>query len=342
MTKKPFSAGNTRGFPSKKRRQLILAAGACAVAFGSNVVSAADPAYPKSGVPIRLVSPYTAGGGTDTLARALAPALSQALGTTVLVENKPGAGGLIGTDLVAKAAPDGYTVLITITSLIQAPSIYKNVPFDPLKDFIPLALAARVPLALAVRADLPASNVKEFVDLAKANANNYAMGNYGTGTLSHILAATLTSQTDLDIPHVAYKGLPPLLQDLAGGQVSAGFTDMTALPLMQAGRIKFLGVSGPERMALLPQIPTLTEQGYKDFEAFGWAGIFVPAGTPAPIVERLSTEFSKAIAGPEFKAKLDSLSYSPGGIDRVEFGKMLERDSVMWNRLIKQAKIEPN
>lgn len=193
--------------------------------------------------------------------------------------------------------------------------------------------------AFAVRSDLPASNVKEFVELAKADSKSHSLGNYGNGTLSHILAATLTSQADLDVPHVSYKGLPPMLQDLVGGQVSGGFTDMTAMPLMQAGRIKFLGVSGPERMALLPEVPTLTEQGYRDFEAFGWAGIFVPAGTPAAIVERLSTEFDKAIATPDFKAKLDSLSYSPGGIDRIAFGKMLERDSVMWSRLIKQARI---
>ncbi|GAA4414533.1 tripartite tricarboxylate transporter substrate binding protein [Quisquiliibacterium transsilvanicum] len=306
-------------------------------AFAETAVS-----YPKGNVPVRIVTPYAPGGGTDTLARTLAPQLASALKTSVVVENKPGAGGLIGADHVAKSAPDGHTILITITSLIQAPSIYTTVPFDPIKDFVPIALMARVPLVFAVRSDLPAKDVKEFVHLAKADPQKYPLGNYGTGTLSHIMASMLTSQAGLDATHVSYKGIPPLIQDLLGGQIAGGFVDLTTLPHVKSGRLKYLGVTGPSPLAQMPELQTLNGQGFKDFEVFGWAGAFVPAGTPKPIVEVLAREFTRLMSEPEYQSRLNTLSYQPGGMDRQEFGRMLGTDLQMWARLIKQANIPKN
>jgi len=304
-------------------------------------VTASSDSFPKPDVPIRLVVPYAAGGGTDAMARAIAPELAKNLNATVVVENKPGAGTLLGTSYAAKELADGHVILVTTTAFIQTPSIYKKVPFDPIKDFIPVSLLAKVPLAFTVPAASPANSVKEYVELAKKNPESYAIGNYGTGTLSHIQGAMFVEQAGLDVAIVAYKGAAPLAADIAGEHVGGGFVDMSSMGLAKGGRIRYLAVSGDARLSFLPDVPTMTEEGFKDFEIFGWAAMFLPAGTPEDIVEKISEAAQKGMESTEFKGRLEAITYQPGGMSRAEFTDMVGRDIKMWDSLIKSVGIEP-
>lgn len=297
--------------------------------------------FPRADTPVRLTVPFAAGGGTDAMARAVSLPLQQAFGVPVVIDNRPGAGGIVGTDLVAKGSKDGHQALVTITSLIQAPSIFAKVPFDPIKDFIPVALLARVPLLLAVPGNSPHHTVDALVQAIKRDPKALTLGNYGNGTLSHILGAMFDQQAKLKLPMVAYKGAAPLAADLAAGHVHAGFIDMSSLPLEKAGKLRYIAVAGPKRLPSHPDLPTMTELGYKDFHMLGFAGLFLPAGTAPTTVAAWDKAAQAAMQTPVFKAQLDGLQYLPGGLSQAQFKTMIEQDAKTWTQLIKAVGITP-
>jgi tripartite-type tricarboxylate transporter receptor subunit TctC len=314
-----------------KRRALL--AGIAALPWG---LAGAQPA---PGGPIRIVVPYPAGGATDALARLIAQDLQAAWSTSVIVENKPGASGNIGAQQVVRAPPDGLTVLMSITALIQLPSLTK-MPFDPLKDLVPVIEVARSQSMLVVPADSLASNLRQFIALAKTNPRRFSNGSFGTGTSSHIQGELLKMQTGIDVVHVPYKGSAPLITDLLGGQVTSAFVDSASIaPHLKSGKLRVLGVTGTRRNRLVPEVPTMAEQGFKDFEPVGWFGMFMPAGTPAPVVNKFSAEVARILRQPQAQAKVEGLGLTPVGNTPQEFARTVRSDYGLYARIIKAANI---
>ena len=314
-------------------RRLCLAAGLASLLAGPAVAQANYPSQP-----IRLVVPYPAGGATDTLARAVAQKLTEAWGQPVLVENKVGAAGTIGNQLVAKAPADGYTALVGITALIQQQSLMDKLPYDPLKDFAAVTQIARSPSMFAVPLDSPAKSLKDFIALAKANPGKYSFGSYGAGTSAHIQGALLNQQAGLDLVHVPYNGAAPLVTALVGSQLPSAFIDSaSARPQLKA--IRPLAVTGTQRMPGLPDVPTFQELGYHSFDPIGWFGLFLPAGTPAPVVRKLSDEVNRILKLPDVTARIEALGLQVGGGKPDEFQKMLRNDAGIYAKIIKDANI---
>src|SRR5438132_10425536 len=266
--------------------------------------TAAD--YPVK--PIRLIGPFAAGGGNDAVARTIAQSLSAGLGQQVVVDNRAGAGGVVGAELAAKSPPDGYTLFLGgVGSHAINPSVHRNLPYDPVRDFAPISLIASAALILVVHPSLPAKSVEEFIVLAKAKpeAINYASN--GNGSSSHLAAAMFESMTATRMTHVPYKGLAPALVDLLAGQVQAMFSSVVAIvPNIKAGRLRALAVTGKRRAALLPEVPTLDESGVPGYEAGSWYGILAPAGTPQAVVAKLHEAIVRALAQPEVRERLVS------------------------------------
>src|SRR5438270_5449361 len=288
---------------------LLASIAATALCASSHQASAADP-YPSRR--ITFVVPYPAGGATDVLARLLANKLQESWKQTVLVENKSGGGGVVGNDYVAKAQPDGYTVLVAITQIIQAPSLVSKLPYDVFRDLAPVTQVGLSTIVLTVPDPQPIKSVKELVDLAKANPGKLPYGSFGNATTSHLYGELLKKNADIDMTHVPYRGSSPLLNDMLGNTVNAAFVDLTtASAQINAGKIRALAVGGEKRRTQLPNVPTLAELGYPGFEIEGWIGIFVPAGTPKDIVTKLSAELARIIASPEGVAGLEALSLVP-------------------------------
>ncbi|WP_334187530.1 Bug family tripartite tricarboxylate transporter substrate binding protein [Noviherbaspirillum sp.] len=312
---------------------------ACAFMLSLGAAHAQDAKnYPDK--MIKVVVPYPAGGATDTLGRMLANRLEGSWKQSAIVENKPGASGNIGSDQVAKSAPDGYTVLVGITAMIQAPFLYGKMPFDPFKAFQPVALLARSADLFVVPVATPANTLKDFVALVKANPGKYNYGSYGNATSSHIHGEMLKSQTGADLMHVPYKGAAPLVSDLLGGQITSAFVDVASIRShLSSGKFKVLAVTGAQRFKILPDVPTMTELGYKAFEPYGWFGVFVPAGTPKEIVNKLSEEVAAMVRSPEGSAKIEGLGLQAGGEKADEFGRIMKTDSEIWGKVIKDSNI---
>jgi tripartite-type tricarboxylate transporter receptor subunit TctC len=323
---------------SRIRRAFLAAAlGALLAPAGTALAQAAQ--YPSQ--PIRFIVPYPAGGATDTLARTVAQKLNEAWGQPVLVENKAGAAGTIGNNLVAKANTDGYTVLVGITALIQQPSLMEKLPYDPLKDFAPVTLIARSPSMFAVPLDSPTKSLKEFIAMAKANPGKYSYGTYGAGTSAHIQGSLLNMQAGLDLVHVPFNGAAPLVTNLVGGQLPSAFIDSaSARPHLKS--IRPLAVTGTQRMPGLPDVPTFAELGYHSFEPYGWFGLFLPAGTPAPIVQKLSDEVNRILRLPDVTAKIEALGLQVAGGKPEEAQKTLRTDAAIYAKIIKDANIRLN
>jgi tripartite-type tricarboxylate transporter receptor subunit TctC len=318
--------------PSMLRRLCLAALCVlpCAPALAQNA------AYPNR--PIKLIVPYPAAGATDSLARSIGQKLGEAWGQPVIVENKPGAAGTIGNNLVAKAPADGYTVLVGITALIQQPPMMENLPYDPLKDFAPVTMIARSPSMLAVPLDSPAKTLKDFVALVKANPGKYNFGSYGAGTSSHIQGALFNQQAGVDLVHVPFQGAAPLVTNLIGGQLSAAFVD-SASARPHLARMRVLAVTGTQRLPALPDVPTFAELGYKSFEPYGWFGVLVPAATPAPIVQKLSDEVNRILKLPDIAARIEALGLWTAGNKPAEFAKTMRDDGAIYARIVKDANI---
>jgi len=323
------------------RRKLLggMAAFGCALAAGAWSPLAQADAYPSH--PIRLVVPYPAGGGTDTVGRLIGQHLSQAWGQPVIVDNKPGASGMLGNDTVAKATPDGYTVLLGITAMIQSPSLYKRVPYDVVRDFAPVSLVAKSSDLFVVPTSVPANNMKEFMALAKAKGGKLSYGSYGNGTSAHLHGELLKMQAGIDLVHIPYKGAAPLINDLLGGQVDSAFVDVTsANSYLSSGRFKVLGITGTQRHPAIPKVQTFAEAGFSGFEPNGWFAFFLPAKTPPEIVNKLSAEIQRIVKLPDVSQKLASMGLQPVGSTPKELGAVVTGDTPKWARIAQQAHIQ--
>jgi tripartite-type tricarboxylate transporter receptor subunit TctC len=313
----------------------LLSFSVATIAF---TATAAD--YPQK--PIRLIVPFAAGGGNDAVARTIAQRLSAGLGQQVVVDNRAGAGGIVGAELAAKSAPDGYTLFLGgVGSHAINPSVHRNLPYDPVRDFAPISLVASAPLILVVQPSVAANSVEEFVALAKAKPDTINYASNGNGSSSHLAAVMFEAMTGTRMTHVPYKGLAPALVDLLSGQVQAMFSSVVAiLPHVQAGKLRALAVTGEKRLALIPDVPTVAESGVAGYQAGSWYGILAPAGTPPEIVRTLNSEIVKAIQQPDVKRAFALEGAEPVGSSPQEFAAHIRAELSRLGKVAREAKIE--
>ena len=308
-----------------------------AVALASLAAVAQAQAWPSK--PIKWVVPFAPGGTTDILARTVGEKLAVALGQPVIIENKPGAGGGVGAEFTAKSAPDGYTIMGgTISTHAINASLYKSLPYDPVKDFVAITLIARVPNMLVINPSVPAKDVKELIALLKANPGKYSFASSGNGTSQHLSGELFKSMSGTDMQHIPYKGSPPALQDVVGGQVAMTFDNITtALPLAKAGKLRALAVTTAKRSSVAPEVPTLAESGLPGFEVGSWQGVFAPAGTPPEIVKRLNAEIVKALNMPDVRDKLSGLGAEIVADSPEEFSALVKAEVAKWADVVKKS-----
>ena len=324
---------------SKRKTMLAVCAAVASLGLGTQAFSQA--AYPDK--PIALVVPFAAGGPTDVVARMIAIPMGKALGQTVLVENAVGAGGTIASAKVARAAPNGYTIFIHHMGMATAPSLYKKLSFDPLKDFEYIGQVVDVPMTLLARKDFPPSNFAELQTYVKAQGNKVSLANAGLGAVSHLCGLMLQSQLGVELNTIPYKGTGPAMNDLLGGQVDL-LCDQTTqtVPLIKDGRVKVYGVTSMTRLAALPDVPTLNEQGLKGFEVKVWHGMYAPKGTPAPVIEKINAALRTAMQDPMVKQRLADLSSDIPSADKMTPNGLkthLEAEIAKWAPVIKKAGI---
>ncbi|SPA28369.1 conserved hypothetical protein, UPF0065 [Cupriavidus taiwanensis] len=320
-----------------RRAWLTLATGGlvAGLSLGAALPAAAQ-AYPAK--PIRIVVPYVAGGGTDTIARAMGEKLSKRLGQPVVVDNKAGASGIIGTDAVAKAAPDGYTLLMTLTqSVLTNQFLFQKLPYDPRKDLSMISVLADAQLVLVTHPSVPARTVRELGDYARSRPGKLSYASWGVGSLSHLSGAYYSKLVHGQATHVPYKGEAPMLQDLLGGQVQFGFASiLTARPYIQSGKLKALAVTGTQRSSALPDMPTFAEAGMHDsaFKTVGWIGLVAPVGVPAPILARLESEVRAILQTPEMQERMVALGLRTVGSTPAEAQALYARDWPVLKTLV--------
>ncbi len=323
---------NTRHIP----RRLVIHGVAFAAAM--TVTGAMAQAWPSR--PITLIVPFPAGGTTDVLARALGERLQQSLGQPVVIESKPGAGATIGADFVAKARPDGYTLLVGAVHHTIATSVYKRLPYDFQKDLAPLTTIAMVPNVLVVNAATPAKNVNELVALLKADPAKANYGSNGNGTAQHLIGTQFQNNTGAKLTHIAYKGSGPLATDLLGGQVLMSFDTITpVLPHIKAGKLRPLAVTTATRSPALPDVPTLDEAGLKGFNIGTWFGVLAPVATPKDIQARLSSEMVKIIKSPEFRQRMADIGADPIGDSPEQMAQTIKAETEKFGKLVKDANV---
>lgn len=299
---------------------------------------AAAQSYPVK--PISLIVPFPAGGTTDVLARALGQALSKSLGQPVIIESRPGAGATLGADFVAKAKPDGYTLLMGAVHHTIATSVYKKLSYDFQKDLLPITTVALVPNVLVVNPAVPAKNVAELLALAKASPGKLTYGSNGTGTGQHLIGAQFEGMGGVQMLHVPYKGSGPLTTDLLGGQINMSFDTITpVLAHIKAGKLRALAITTSKRSAALPDVPTLDEAGLKGFDLGTWFGVLAPAGTPKEIVARLNLEMVRIIQSPDFKKRMDDIGAEPIGNTPEQMAQQIRGDTERFAKLVKDANV---
>jgi putative tricarboxylic transport membrane protein len=326
------------------RRRSMLTGFAAAAALASRGGAAAQVAWPAR--PIRMVLPFAAGGPTDTLARLLAEQLSARLGQRVVVENRAGAGSTVGAEAVAKAAKDGYTLLFNNISHATNAALYRRLPFDPVRDFAPVATLMEGPVLLLVKRDFPARDLAEFVALLRREPDRHDYGSAGNGSASHISVAQLLSLTGTKMTHVVYRGTAPAVTDLLAGTVAlVGDTSTTALGHLQGGGVRALAVTSPERLPFLPDVPTVRESGLPalaDYRMSTWNMLFAPAGTPEPVLRRLHDETRAALADPAFVARLAELGNVPMPPSTPDGARQfLVAEQERWRRVLAEAGVKP-
>jgi tripartite-type tricarboxylate transporter receptor subunit TctC len=301
--------------------------------------SAAAQSYPSK--PIRLIVPFAAGGGNDNVARLVGRRLADGLGQPVVVDNRPGAGGVVGAELAAKSAPDGYTLFLGgVGSHAINPNLHDKLPYDPIKDFAPVALLAQAPLVLVVHPSVPAKSVAELTAYARAHPGKLNFASNGNGSSSQLAAVMFDSMAGVEMVHVPYKGLSPALADLLSGQVQLMFSSVVAiLPHVKAGKLRGLAVTGAKRLASLPELPTIAESGLPGYEASSWYGILAPAGTPRDIVMKLNAELAKALEQPEVRNSLLAEGAEPVGGSPEAFAAHIRAEKERLGKLIRDAKI---
>jgi tripartite-type tricarboxylate transporter receptor subunit TctC len=294
-------------------------------------------AYPNKA--IRLVVPFPPGGGTDIIARELSTKLTTTLGWTFVVDNKPGAGGNLGVDAVAKSPADGYTLVLGQTSnLAINPTLYGKLPYDPFKDLTPVSLVATAPLVLVVPAASPYKTVADVVTAAKAKPSEVNFASPGNGTVAHLTGELFQKAAGIKLQHVPYKGSNQALTDLMGGQVQLFMASVpTALPHIKSGKLRAIAVSSAKRVGDLPQVPTIGESGYKGFDATTWFGVLAPAGTPKDIVARLNGEINKALKAPDVQKRIDDEGGEAVGSTPEQFAQLMKDDFTRWGKVVKES-----
>ena len=302
--------------------------------------SAQAQTYPNRA--IRLVVPSSPGGGTDITGRIVAQKLSEQLGQQVVVDNRAGAGTIIGNEVVAKAAPDGYTLLMGLSTLAINPSMYAKLPYDALRDFAPVSLAVLSPNILTIHPSVPAKNVKEFVALAKAKPGTVTFGSAGLGTSPHLSGELLKVLTGIDIVHVPFKGSGQSIISQLAGEIAANFPSVpTAIPYIKAGKLRGLGVTTVKRTQALPDVPSIAEAGVPGYEATQWFGVLAPAGTPRPIIDRLHQEMVKLLRSADVRDRLIADGTDPVGNTPEEFAAYIKSETDKWTKVIAAAGIKP-
>ena len=295
--------------------------------------------YPAK--PIRLISPFAPGGGASTVARMLAPELTEAWGQPVIVDNRPGAGGAIGTELGARAQPDGYTlVMATVSTIIINPLVGKA-PFDPIRDFTPVVHTTTVPLVLVVHPAVPAKSVKELIAYARSPNARLNFASSGEGTISHLAAELFKNLARVDMAHVPYKGGGQAIIDLMAGHVQTGFVNiLEALPQVNAGRLRGLAVSTAKRSPVAPNLPTVSEAGLSGYEVVQWSGVLGPAGLPRDVTAKLNAEIGRLLARPDMRERLIASGADPGGGSPEQFGALIKTEIAKWSKVLKSVKLD--
>jgi tripartite-type tricarboxylate transporter receptor subunit TctC len=305
--------------------------------LAATAASAFAADYPTK--PIRLVVPFAAAGTTDFLARAIAQKLGHNLGTTVIVDNRPGAGGNIGSDIVAKSDPDGYTLLLgTVGTHAINASLYKKMPYDTVKDFAPITLVASVPNIVVVNPSVPVKSIKELLALAKSKPGQLSFASSGNGSSIHLSGELFKSMAGVDMLHVPYKGSGPAVADLVGGQVNLMFDNMpSSLPHVKSGRLRAIAVTSAKRSPAAPDLPTIAESGVPGYEAVAWFGVLAPAGTPPAIVKKLNAEIIKVLKSPDVAERLSSQGAEPVSNTPEQFSAYIKSEMAKWAKVIKAS-----
>ena len=319
-------------------KTIIRLASGLMLALAALNAASQPAAYPNK--PVRLIVGAPPGGGNDIMARLIAQKLSEGLGHQVVVENRPGAGATIATDLVAKSAPDGYTLFMTPSAHALSPSIYRKLPFDPVKDFAAIGQMATVPLVVIVNMSLPAASLRELIELARARPGSLNFGSGGSGAAQHLATEFLKSLTGIEMVHVPYKGSGQAIPDLIGGQIQLMIEPLpSALPHIRGGKVRALAVTTRQRSASLPDVPTAEEAGLSGFEVMAWYGLLAPAGTPAAVVSRLNAEMNKALAQPAMRDSLASQGAIPVSGPPQQFMDLIVAEIAKWRPIIQKAGI---
>jgi tripartite-type tricarboxylate transporter receptor subunit TctC len=327
-------------------RRIVQAVGLAAALFVAGAVAAmAQAPADADGYPahtIRYIVPYPPGGFNDTLGRIVAQKLQEAWGQAVVVENRPGGGTLIGTDAAAKAAPDGYTLLGVAFPFGANPSIYRALPYDTVNDFAPIIFAGRTPNLLVVRPSIPVRSVTELIAYAKTNAGKVTYGSTGTGSSNHLSMELFKSMAGVDIVHVPYKGSAPMVNDLLGGHIDAAFDNVpNVLPQVKAGALRALAISTPQRSALAPDIPTVSESGLPGYEVNVWFGIVTAAHTPAGVIQKLNAELNAVLQLPDVRRQFHDQGVEPVGGTPAQFGAHIRAEIDKWAKVVAAAGIKP-
>ena len=322
------------------RAKSAVAIGALIAAFGAaGAADAAEPAFPTK--PLRMIVAVPPGGPADTLARLVAPRLTESFGQTVVIDNRPGANGIIAYETTARATPDGHTFTAVAAGVVINPSLYRSVPYDPLKDFAPITLGITVPNILVVHPSVPATSVNELIALAKAKPGTLAFASAGNGTSGHLALELFRMNAGADVIHVPYKGGGPALADVLAGQVQALFSiALAAMPQIKAGKLRALAITSAKRSPVAPELPTVAEAAFAGFEVIGWFGWLAPAATPRPIVARLNAELVRALSLPDVRGRLLSQSTEPVGNTPQQFAAFMKSEHAKWAKLIRAAHIE--
>jgi tripartite-type tricarboxylate transporter receptor subunit TctC len=322
------------------RRRLVRAL-AAALAFAAPMIATAQANYPER--PVRFIVPYPPGGGTDVIARIVQTRFSQLLGQPVVIDNRGGAAGSVGTDVAAKAAPDGYTVLFTLSSHTINPAIYPKLPFDTVKDFLPVGTVASLPQILVANTQFPANSIAELTAMAKAKPGTIAFASVGNGSPGHLAGELYKLRTGTQLTHVPYRGGGPAVTDVIGGQVPLLWVSIpAAAQFVKQGRLKALAVSTVKRSAAFPDVPTMQEAGVPDFEVDSWYAMFVPAKTPSAIVDKLNAALNAIVREPAIKEKLLQQGSEGVGGTPEALAAVIEAELPRWARLAKDAAIKPD
>lgn len=327
----------------RNRRELIVSAAALALAATTNGTTASTAFaqdWPQR--PVTLIVPFAAGGNTDGIARITAQRLTETLGGQFVVENRPGAGGALAAETVAKAAPDGYTLLIAALPVMAIVPAINNVRYDAQKNFAPISNIATNPFVLVVNKDIPVKTLKEFIDYVKARNGQLTYGSAGIGSLNHLSMALFLKKAGIEMTHVPYKGNAPALSDVIAGHIPAMFSNFSdALPQANAGHVRMLALSSEQRSPLAKDLPTVAESGFPDFNILTWNGLMGPADTPKPIVDKIAAVISAAVKDPKFSARLFEFGVDPLGSSPAEYKAMLAKDVATWAEAVNIAGVKP-